>query len=114
MKEYSKRVLKAIIILWFAGAIYGAGIVTTELIATFMQDNIYGVGVTVHLPELLTYIGAPVTGGIVGYMCKTAFENKEKIKKGIGVQTYPQDQDTATFPPEFTPEYTDDDYSPLG
>jgi hypothetical protein len=82
VKEYSKRVVRAIILLWFSGAIFGGVIVVAQLIATYAQITAYGVGVTVNLPELLCYIGAPVTGGIVSYMCKSAFENKEKIKKG--------------------------------
>jgi hypothetical protein len=37
--------------------------------------------ITIHLPELLTYIGAPVGGGILGYLLKSAFENREKIRQ---------------------------------
>ena len=36
---------------------------------------------TVSIGEVLAYIGAPMTGGIVGYLVKSAIENKEKIKK---------------------------------
>jgi len=77
LKEYSKRVIRLMIILWFVGAIYGMAAVTYELAISYLDTTI-----TVHLPELLTYIGAPVGGGIVGYMCKSAWENKEKIKNG--------------------------------
>ena len=37
---------------------------------------------TVNLSDLLLYIGAPMTGGIVTYLLKSAYENKEKIKSG--------------------------------
>ncbi len=76
MKQYSKRIVKQMISLWFAGAVFGAVVVVDELVAVGC-----GFAVTVHLPELLTYIGAPVGGGILGYLLKSAFENKEKIKQ---------------------------------
>ena len=34
----------------------------------------------VSLDSLLTYIGAPMGCGIAGYLAKSAFENREKIK----------------------------------
>ena len=36
----------------------------------------------VPLADYLMYIGAPMTGGIVSYMLKSAFENREKIRRG--------------------------------
>lgn len=36
----------------------------------------------VPLSDYLMYIGAPMTGGIVSYMLKSAFENREKIRRG--------------------------------
>lgn len=81
MKEYSKRIIKAMVALWFAGAVFGAAVVAVELVASLLPSDGYGVTVTVHLPELLTYIGAPVGTGILGYLLKSAFENREKIKQ---------------------------------
>lgn len=78
-KEYSKRIISRMIILWFIGAAFGASVVAVEIVATFAGLGEY-TAVTVHLPELLAYIGAPITGGIVGYLIKSAMENKEKIK----------------------------------
>nr|DAP05429.1 MAG TPA: hypothetical protein [Caudoviricetes sp.] len=72
LKEYSKRVLAAIIILWFIGAIYGM---------------IFGIVQMIICPEvasisdLLVYIGAPMSCGVVGYLIKSALENKTKIQK---------------------------------
>ena len=65
-KEFSKRVIVAMTLLWFAMAIFGA-------VVAWRQG--YG------LESLLDYVGAPMTGAIIGYMAKSAFENREKIKK---------------------------------
>ena len=78
-KEYSKQIINRMIVLWFIGAAFGASIVAVEIIATFAGLGEY-TSVVVHLPELLAYIGAPITGGLVGYLIKSAMENKEKIK----------------------------------
>lgn len=72
LKEYSKRVLAAIIILWFIGSIYGM---------------IFGIVQMITCPEvasisdLLVYIGAPMSCGVVSYLIKSALENKTKIQK---------------------------------
>ena len=65
-KEYSKKAISAMTVLWFAGALFGA-------IMVFKTNY--------DLSALLNYIGAPMTAGILGYLLKSAFENKEKIKK---------------------------------
>ena len=71
IKEYSKKILTAMIVLWFLGALLGFAVVIVQLQRADMMVN---------LSDLLLYIGAPMTGGIVSYMLKSAFENKEKIK----------------------------------
>lgn len=81
IKQYSKKIINAMVILWFAGAVFGAVVIVVELICFS----------TIHLPELLTYIGAPMGCGIVGYLAKSAFENKEKIK-----QNYIEDYDNTS------------------
>lgn len=81
MKQYSKQIIKAMVGLWFAGAAFGAVVIVVELVATLAGADGYSMAITVHLPELLTYIGAPVGSGIVGYLLKSAFENREKIKQ---------------------------------
>lgn len=60
------------VILWFIGAVFGAFVVTFQLIR-----NDYSVAID----GLLAYIGVPMGGGIVTYLLKAAFENKEKIKQ---------------------------------
>lgn len=66
VREFSKKVIVAMTALWFSGAAFGGVIV---------WRNGYG------LEALLEYIGAPMVGGIIGYMAKAALENREKIKK---------------------------------
>ena len=62
------------IALWFAGALFGAVVVVVQLTRT---------DYTVSIDILLNYIGMPMTGGIVGYLVKSAFENREKIKQAF-------------------------------
>ena len=78
MKQYSKRIVKALIAVWFAGAAFGAFCVAAELLTAYVSPSYV---ITVHLPELLTYIGGPTSCGIIGYLAKSAFENREKIKQ---------------------------------
>lgn len=82
--EYSKLVIRAMVILWFLGAIFGAVVILVEVAATLIGIGGYSMAITVHLPELLTYIGGPMGCGIVGYLLKAGFENREKIRQGGG------------------------------
>ena len=72
--ECSKVALWAMIVLWFVGAFFGMAVVIWQLITA---------AYTVNISDVLLYISAPMTGGIVGYMVKSAVENKEKIKKDV-------------------------------
>ena len=81
VKEYSKKIINLMIVLWFIGAAFGAIIIAVEIIATMALVDGFSMAITIHLPEWLAYIGAPITGGIVGYLIKSAMENKEKIRK---------------------------------
>ena len=71
LKQYSKRVVTAMIIAWFAGIAFGMGVIVWQMIRA--PD-------AVSLDSWLTYIGAPMGCGIAGYLAKSAFENREKIK----------------------------------
>lgn len=73
LAEFSKRAVAALIAVWFVGALLGAAVVAVQTLRGDM---------TVNLSDLLLYIGAPMTGGIVTYLLKSAYENKEKIKNG--------------------------------
>lgn len=72
VKEFSKRILAAMAIVWFIGAVFG---MVMEIILLCIAPEM------VMLDGLLTYIGAPVTGGLMTYLVKSAMENKEKIKQ---------------------------------
>lgn len=72
-KEFSKKALTAIIILWFVGAAFGIATVCVQL----YRGTEY-----ISLSDVLLYIGAPMTGGVIAYMIKSATENKQKIKQG--------------------------------
>ena len=67
-REFSKVVLGAVMILYFAGAIYGAVIV--------WQDSSL-------LGELLAYIGAPTAVAIGFYAWKAKAENVIKISQAV-------------------------------
>ena len=69
LQEFSKKVIFAMIFLWFLGAFYGAVCVWRE---------------PMNLSYLLDYIKEPMKGGIVAYLAKSAFENVRKIAKGKG------------------------------
>ena len=71
IKQYSKRVVSAMVLAWFAGIAFGMGVVVWQMIRA--PD-------AVSLDSLLTYIGAPMGCGIAGYLAKAAFENREKIR----------------------------------
>lgn len=71
IKQYSKRVVTAMIIAWFVGIAFGMAVIVWQMIRA--PD-------AVSLDGLLTYIGAPMGCGIAGYLAKSAFENREKIK----------------------------------
>ena len=67
-REFSKVVLGSVMILYFAGAIYGAVIV--------WQDSSL-------LGELLAYIGAPTAVAIGFYAWKAKAENVIKISQAV-------------------------------
>ena len=71
-KQYSKRVVTEMIIAWFAGIVFGMAVIVWQMIRA--PD-------AVSLDSLLTYIGAPMGCGVAGYLAKSAFENREKIKQ---------------------------------
>lgn len=71
VKEYSKKIIRLMVILWFIGAAFGMAVIVAQLCAGAYY---------ISLDAVMNYIGLPVGGGIVSYMLKSAYENKEKIK----------------------------------
>ena len=81
LTEFSKRVIAALVAVWFIGCAVGIAVVAVQTLRGDM---------TVALADLLVYIGAPMTGGIVTYMLKSAYENREKIRNGNADCEYPE------------------------
>lgn len=82
LKEYAKKIVRLMIVLWFIGAVFGAVVIVIEMILLLLDGEKYS-EITVHLPELLNYIGLPVSGSIVGYLLKFAFLNKAVHKENV-------------------------------
>ncbi len=76
-RQYSKRVLTCMCNLWIAGAYFGGAVVVVQLIASLING---GAG-AVDLASWLSYIGAPMSCGIIGYLIKSAVEDKRKRKE---------------------------------
>ena len=76
-REFSKKALATMIVLWFIGAAVVIGVVVTQVARGDL---------TVNTTDLTTYICTPMTGGVLGYMLKSAVENKEKIKGNVPEQ----------------------------
>lgn len=78
--EYSKQRLDLMIRLWIIGAFFGAAVVVVEVVFNVVLPGDYYSSIPIHLPELLSYIGLPIGGGIVTYLIKSAMENINKGK----------------------------------
>lgn len=78
LKEFSKRVIVAMTLLWFLGAVFGA-------VCVWRTQT--------DLPSLLDYIGNPMSIGILGYLLKSAFENKTKIERGVSNEQFSDETD---------------------
>lgn len=76
LKEYSKKAIAAMIVLWFTVAIFGMVVVIYQLSHAYSPES-------VSLDSLYNYVGIPMTGGVVMYLLKSAVENKQKIKKNV-------------------------------
>lgn len=74
LKEYSKKAIAAMIILWFIIAVFGMIVVIYQLSHSHSPES-------VSLDSLYNYVGIPMAGGVVMYLLKSAVENKQKIKK---------------------------------
>lgn len=65
MKEFSKKIVVSMTVLWFVCAVFAMFVVVFE---------------PTLLESLLSFVGMPVGSAIVSYLVKSAFENREKIK----------------------------------
>lgn len=57
--------------VWIVTALFGMAVVAAELKS--------GTGAT-SVDSLFGFVGLPMSGGIIGYLIKSAVENKEKIR----------------------------------
>jgi len=72
--EFSKRMVRWMCIFWYIGGVFGLTVGTYAVITEITTvDTVYNF--------LMFYIGVPVSGTILGYLCKAAFENVAKINK---------------------------------
>ena len=78
MKEFSKWFIRVAVFTWIIGALFGAGIIVVELYVAIAKEFS---PISIDLTGYLMYIATPLTGGVLGYMGKAAFENHEKIKQ---------------------------------
>ena len=69
--RFSKKCLAAMIVLWFIAAFVCVGVVVMQLLRGDM---------TVNTADLVTCVGMPMTGGVIGYMIKSALEDNVKKK----------------------------------
>lgn len=67
--EFSKKVVIAIVIVWFLTCLYGMAL-------TFFKPES-------NVQPILDYVGQPMTVAVIFYLGKSAFENKAKIQKDI-------------------------------
>jgi hypothetical protein len=81
-REFSKCVIIAMILLWFAGALFGGWVVTVQVLR-----GDYGT----DLSSLLIYIGAVMTSGAVGYYLQAGLVNPAKIKAAAATGQYRAD-----------------------
>ena len=77
--RFSKKCIAAMIVLWFIAAAACVCVVITQLIRGDM---------TVNTADLVTCVSMPLTGGVLGYMIKSAVEDnrKEKIREREGFE----------------------------
>jgi hypothetical protein len=77
LREFSKWFIRVAVFVWICGAVYGAAFNIVQLYIVYARTDY--VAINIDLTGYLMYIAAPLTGGILGYMGKAAFENREKI-----------------------------------
>jgi len=80
MKEFSKWFIRVAVFTWIVGALFGAGIIVVELYVAIVKEFS---PISIDLTGYLMYIATPLTGGVLEYMGKAAFENREKIKQNF-------------------------------
>ncbi len=70
-KEFSKIAIVALTSLWITAGVFG---LILNVVCFILYGELDG------LDALYSFIGAPMSCGLVGYFIKAAVENREKIK----------------------------------
>lgn len=83
--RFSKKCITAMIVLWFVAALTCVFVVSVQLVRGDMSVN---------TSDLVTCVGMPMTGGVLGYMIKSALEDNSKK----GKNTY-ENIENETFKP---------------
>ena len=68
-KRFSKKCITAMVVLWFMAAFVCMAVVMIQLLRG---------DVTVNTSDLVSVVGIPMTGGVLGYMIKSALEDNRK------------------------------------
>lgn len=77
LQEFSKIIIVVMSLMWILAGLFLIWVVYYQIKNTITPEY-------VSAEVVCTYFMAPVTAGLVGYFCKAAFENKEKIKGNSG------------------------------
>ena len=72
-KQYSKRLLAFLLVMWGLGAVIGG---VYEFIRLIISPE------TASMDSYYIYLAAPLTCGIPSYVIPNIFLNKEKVKQG--------------------------------
>lgn len=78
VKQFSKWFIRAAVIVWIAGAIYGGLYQLLILLCVFLRPE---AGLVVDLSSYFNYIAIPLTSGGVAYLFKSAFESVTSMKQ---------------------------------
>lgn len=89
-RQYSKRLISALLITWGIGAVIGAAY---EFIRLFANPD------TASMDSLYIYLAVPLSCGIPSYLIPNIFLNKEKVK-----QNYIPDYDQTILSGEYDNE----------
>ena len=70
-KRFSKKCITAMVVLWFIAVFVCIAVVAVQTVRGDMSIN---------TGDLVTVVGIPMTGGVLGYMIKSAIEDNRKKK----------------------------------
>lgn len=78
LKEFSKKFIFVVAVVWIAGAIYGGLFLIAQLVCSMLHPE---AGITVDTASYFSYLSDPLSLGVISYMLKSAFENNPKYRR---------------------------------